>query len=129
MKFIDILCKRSVPQLKQSRWCRAIRCPCRSTLTRVLSSHAALVEYTSISGRTLQQSIESEMSGGLEGLLLAIGESGHPGRARAARETWRFTSALFFSVKCVNGVPAFFAELLYKSMKVNVQLVTTCDNM
>lgn len=27
-----------------------------------------------------------------------------------------------FSVKCVNSVPAFFAELLYKSMKVNVQI-------
>lgn len=28
----------------------------------------------------------------------------------------------FFLVKCVNSVPAFFAELLYKSMKVNVQI-------
>ncbi|TWW60845.1 annexin A3a isoform X2 [Takifugu flavidus] len=68
-KFIDILCNRSIAQLKQT-----------------------LVEYTSISGKTLQQSIESEMSGELERLLLAI-------------------------VKCVNSVPAFFAELLYKSMK------------
>ncbi|TNM90098.1 hypothetical protein fugu_004332 [Takifugu bimaculatus] len=68
-KFIDILCNRSIAQLKQT-----------------------LVEYTSISGKSLQQSIESEMSGELERLLLAI-------------------------VKCVNSVPAFFAELLYKSMK------------
>ncbi|CAG09630.1 unnamed protein product, partial [Tetraodon nigroviridis] len=69
MKFIDILCKRSVPQLKQT-----------------------LVEYASVSGKTLQESIQSEMSGRLESLLLAV-------------------------VKCVSSVPAYFAELLYKSMK------------
>ncbi|XP_063066548.1 annexin A3b isoform X2 [Engraulis encrasicolus] len=67
--FIDILCHRSVPQLRQ-----------------------ILVEYKSISGKTLQESIESEMSGKLEELLVAI-------------------------VKCVKSVPAFLAERLYKSMK------------
>ncbi|XP_036385015.1 annexin A3-like [Megalops cyprinoides] len=68
-KFIKILCRRSVPQLRQM-----------------------LVEYKSISGKTLQQSIEGEMSGLLEELLVAI-------------------------VKCVKSVPAFLAERLFKSMK------------
>lgn len=34
----------------------------------------ALVEYKNISKKTLQQSIESEMSGNLEDLLVAVGE-------------------------------------------------------
>lgn len=68
-KFVDILCHRSIPQLRQT-----------------------LVEYKNISGKTLQQSIEGEMSGELEELLVAI-------------------------VKCVKSVPAYFAERLYESMK------------
>ncbi|KAJ8286922.1 hypothetical protein GJAV_G00044930 [Gymnothorax javanicus] len=68
-KFIDILCHRSVPQLRQT-----------------------LVEYKSLSGKTLQQSIEDEMSGDLSDLLVAI-------------------------VKCVKSVPAYLAERLFKSMK------------
>ncbi|XP_041792414.1 annexin A3a isoform X4 [Chelmon rostratus] len=68
-KFIDILCQRSIPQLRQT-----------------------LVEYKNISGKTLQESIEGEMSGELEELLVAI-------------------------VKCVKSVPAYFAERLYGSMK------------
>lgn len=35
---------------------------------------AALVEYKNISKKTLQESIESEMSGNLECLLVAVGE-------------------------------------------------------
>ncbi|XP_047448652.1 annexin A3-like isoform X2 [Mugil cephalus] len=68
-KFIDILCHRSIPQLRQT-----------------------LVEYKNISGKTLQQSIEGEMSGELEELLVAI-------------------------VKCVKSVPVYFAERLHESMK------------
>uniref|UniRef100_A0A671XHX9 Annexin n=2 Tax=Sparus aurata TaxID=8175 RepID=A0A671XHX9_SPAAU len=68
-KFVDVLCQRSIPQLRQT-----------------------LVEYKNISGKTLQQSIEGEMSGELEELLVAI-------------------------VKCVKSVPAYFAERLYQSMK------------
>ncbi|CAK6970018.1 annexin A3a [Scomber scombrus] len=68
-KFIDILCHRSIPQLRQT-----------------------LVEYKNISGKSLQQSIEGEMSGELEELLVAV-------------------------VKCVKSVPAYFAERLYESMK------------
>ncbi|XP_029018887.2 annexin A3a isoform X2 [Betta splendens] len=68
-KFIEILCQRSVAQLRQT-----------------------LVEYLNISGKTLQQSIESEMSGNLEKLLVAV-------------------------VKCVKSVPIYLAERLYKSMK------------
>ncbi|XP_036383335.1 annexin A3a [Megalops cyprinoides] len=68
-KFIDILCHRSIPQLRKT-----------------------LVEYKNISGKTLQQSIEGEMSGLLEELLVAI-------------------------VKCVKNVPAYLAERLFKSMK------------
>ncbi|XP_071396882.1 annexin A3b isoform X2 [Centroberyx affinis] len=68
-KFIDILCHRSVPQLRQT-----------------------LVEYKGMSKKTLQDSIESEMSGNLETLLVAI-------------------------VKCVKSVPAYLAERLFKSMK------------
>uniref|UniRef100_A0A673N124 Annexin n=1 Tax=Sinocyclocheilus rhinocerous TaxID=307959 RepID=A0A673N124_9TELE len=48
-KFIDILCHRSVPQLRQT-----------------------LVEYKSLSGKTLQESIEREVSGRLEEILVAI---------------------------------------------------------
>ncbi|KAM9734944.1 annexin A3b isoform 1-T2 [Menidia menidia] len=68
-KFIDILCSRSIPQLRQT-----------------------LVEYKNLGKKTLQQSIESEMSGDLEKLLVAV-------------------------VKCVKSVPAYFAERLFKSMK------------
>ncbi|KAM9338567.1 annexin A3b [Symphorus nematophorus] len=68
-KFIDILCHRSIPQLRQT-----------------------LVEYKNLSKKTLQESIESEMSGNLEKLLVAI-------------------------VKCVKNVPAYLAERLFKSMK------------
>lgn len=34
----------------------------------------ALVEYKSLSGKTLQESIEKEMSGNLEDILVAIGD-------------------------------------------------------
>ncbi|XP_042364879.1 annexin A3b [Plectropomus leopardus] len=68
-KFIDILCHRSIPQLRQT-----------------------LVEYKNISKKTLQESIESEMSGDLEKLLVAV-------------------------VKCVKSVPAYLAERLFKSMR------------
>ncbi|KAM6901670.1 annexin A3-like [Lycodopsis pacificus] len=68
-KFIDILCHRSIPQLRQT-----------------------LVEYKTISKKTLQESIESEMSGDLEELLVAV-------------------------VKCVKSVPLYLAERLFKSMK------------
>ncbi|XP_029999054.1 annexin A3-like [Sphaeramia orbicularis] len=70
-KFIDILCHRSIPQLRQT-----------------------LVEYKNVSGKTLQESITSEMSGDLADLLLAV-------------------------VKCVKSVPAYFAERLYESMKLD----------
>lgn len=39
---------------------------------------AALVEYKNISKKTLQDSIESEMSGNLEELLVAVGENKKP---------------------------------------------------
>ncbi|XP_073333776.1 annexin A3b [Pagrus major] len=68
-KFIDILCHRSIPQLRQT-----------------------LVEYKAISKKTLQDSVESEMSGNLEKILVAV-------------------------VKCVKNVPAYMAERLFKSMK------------
>lgn len=68
-KFIDILCHRSVPQLRQT-----------------------LIEYKNIGKKTLQESIKSEMSGTLEELLVAV-------------------------VKCVQNIPAYLAERLFKSMK------------
>ncbi|XP_031711411.1 annexin A3b [Anarrhichthys ocellatus] len=68
-KFIDILCHRSIPQLRQT-----------------------LVEYKNISKKTLQESIEGEMSGNLEELLVAV-------------------------VKCVKSVPLYLAERLFMSMK------------
>uniref|UniRef100_A0A8C3AD60 Annexin n=1 Tax=Cyclopterus lumpus TaxID=8103 RepID=A0A8C3AD60_CYCLU len=67
--FIDVLCHRSIPQLRQT-----------------------LVEYKNISKKTLQESIESEMSGSMESLLVAV-------------------------VKCVKNVPAYLAERLFRSMK------------
>lgn len=39
---------------------------------------AALVEYKALSKKTLQESIESEMSGDLEKLLVAVGEKPLP---------------------------------------------------
>uniref|UniRef100_A0A673FP54 Annexin n=1 Tax=Sinocyclocheilus rhinocerous TaxID=307959 RepID=A0A673FP54_9TELE len=68
-KFIEILCKRSIPHLRQT-----------------------ILEYKNISGKTLQKSIEKEMSGNLEELLVDI-------------------------VKCVMSTSAYFAEKVYKSMK------------
>jgi len=49
-------------------------------------------EYQKISGKDIEESIKSEMSGCLEDVFLAI-------------------------VKCLRNKPAFFAERLYKSMK------------
>uniref|UniRef100_A0A8C6VZ71 Annexin n=1 Tax=Nothobranchius furzeri TaxID=105023 RepID=A0A8C6VZ71_NOTFU len=50
-KFIDILCHRSFPHLRQ-----------------------VIVEYKNISKKSLQEAIEGEMSGNLEKLLVAIGK-------------------------------------------------------
>uniref|UniRef100_A0A672MUJ4 Annexin n=1 Tax=Sinocyclocheilus grahami TaxID=75366 RepID=A0A672MUJ4_SINGR len=55
-----------------------------------------ILEYKTISGKTLQKSIEKEISGDLEELLVAI-------------------------VKCVMSTPAYFAEKVYKSMKVQIE--------
>ncbi|XP_053277742.1 annexin A3a [Pleuronectes platessa] len=68
-KFIEILCGRSISQLRQ-----------------------ICVEYKKLSDKSLQESIESEMTGELEELLVAI-------------------------VKCAKSTPAYFAEELHKSMK------------
>ncbi|KAG7264393.1 hypothetical protein CRUP_024998 [Coryphaenoides rupestris] len=68
-KFVDILCLRSVPHLRQ-----------------------IMVEYKSLSKKTLQESIEGEMSGNLEDLLVAI-------------------------VKCAKSTPTYLAERLFKGMK------------
>ncbi|CAL8278021.1 unnamed protein product [Merluccius merluccius] len=68
-KFVDILCHRSVPQLRQ-----------------------IMVEFKSLSKKSLQESIEGEMSGDLEDLLVAI-------------------------VKCAKSTPTYLAERLYKGMK------------
>lgn len=40
----------------------------------IILSLTALIEYKNISKKTLQESIESEMSGDLEDLLVAVGE-------------------------------------------------------
>ncbi|CAL8321192.1 unnamed protein product [Lota lota] len=68
-KFVDILCHRSVPHLRQ-----------------------IMVEYKSISKKSLQEVIEGEMSGSLEDLLVAI-------------------------VKCAKSTPTYLAERLFKAMK------------
>ncbi|XP_069482443.1 annexin A3 [Ambystoma mexicanum] len=68
-QFIEILCTRNVQQLK-----------------------LMFEEYRNISKKTIEESIDSEMGGHLEDLLLAI-------------------------VKCVKNTPAFFAERLHKAMK------------
>ncbi|KAF3849150.1 hypothetical protein F7725_015647 [Dissostichus mawsoni] len=52
-------------------------------------------EYQKISGRDIEDSIKREMSGCLEDVFLAI-------------------------VKCLRNKPAFFAERLYKSMKIDM---------
>ncbi|XP_074849857.1 annexin A3 [Carettochelys insculpta] len=68
-KFSEILCLRSLPHLKRT-----------------------FDEYRNISKKTIEESIQGEMSGHFEDLLLAI-------------------------VKCVNNTPAFFAERLHQSLK------------
>ncbi|XP_014912364.1 annexin A4 [Poecilia latipinna] len=69
VKFLTVLCVRN-----------------RNHLLRVFQ------EYQKISGKDIEASIKSEMSGSLEDVFLAI-------------------------VKCIKNKPAFFAERLYKSMK------------
>ncbi|XP_007567714.1 annexin A4 [Poecilia formosa] len=69
VKFLTVLCVRN-----------------RNHLLRVFQ------EYQKISGKDIEASIKSEMSGSLEDVFLAI-------------------------VKCIKSKPAFFAERLYKSMK------------
>uniref|UniRef100_A0A8D0G8T1 Annexin n=1 Tax=Sphenodon punctatus TaxID=8508 RepID=A0A8D0G8T1_SPHPU len=68
-KFTEILCFRSLPQLK-----------------------ITFDEYRNISKKSIEDSIQGELSGHFEDLLLAI-------------------------VKCVTNTPAFFAERLHKSLK------------
>ncbi|XP_075060075.1 annexin A3 [Mixophyes fleayi] len=68
-KFIEVLCLRSFPQL------------------RLTFDH-----YKSICNKTIEESIEGEISGHLEDLLIAI-------------------------VKCARNTPAFFAERLRKAIK------------
>ncbi|KAJ3605287.1 hypothetical protein NHX12_027337 [Muraenolepis orangiensis] len=69
MKFVEILCNSSVPQLRLT-----------------------MVEYKTLSNKSLQDSIEGEMSGSLEDLLVAI-------------------------VKCAKSTSTYLAERLYKAMK------------
>ncbi|XP_027880890.1 annexin A4 isoform X2 [Xiphophorus couchianus] len=69
VKFLTVLCVRN-----------------RNHLLKVFQ------EYQKISGKDIEKSIQSEMSGSLEDVFLAI-------------------------VKCIKSKPAFFAERLYKSMK------------
>lgn len=105
---------------------------------------SALVEYKNISGKTLQESIEGEMSGVLEELLVAIGtfnslrillcETPHCQFLMYGimytiyEQSIHFSSnimlcknhfCLSLAVKCVKSVPAYFAECLYESMKVS----------
>ncbi|XP_046885503.1 annexin A11a isoform X2 [Hypomesus transpacificus] len=68
-KFNAILCARSKPHLR-----------------------AVFHEYQQMSGRDIEKSIEREMSGNLEGGMLAV-------------------------VKCIKNTTVYFAERLYKSMK------------
>ncbi|XP_062991230.1 annexin A3 [Elgaria multicarinata webbii] len=68
-KFIEVLCFSSFPQLKLT-----------------------FEEYRNISGKKIEDSIQSELSGDFEDLLLAI-------------------------VKCASNTPAFFAERLNKCLK------------
>lgn len=108
---------------------------------------SALIEYKNISGKTLQESIEGEMSGALEELLVAIGTF------NTLTKIWHFvhditdTCSIYegnlywkpfldqtlvvslsyhvqatsvpLAVKCVKSVPAYFAERLQESMKVS----------
>lgn len=86
----------------------------------------ALVEYLNVSGKTLQQSIESEMSGNLKKLLVAVGRSdaAHSHCADSCLCNKRFNHSFCpSSVKCVKSVPTYLAERLYGSMKVNTLLL------
>lgn len=68
-KFIEVLCLRSFPQLRLT-----------------------FDEYKNICNKTIEESIEGEMSGHLEDLLIAI-------------------------VKCARSTPGFLAERLHKAIK------------
>lgn len=96
-------------------------------------SLAALIEYKNISKKTLQESIESEMSGNLEDLLVAVGERSAPSWRPDMHVEWgarEINLNNLFSpplVKCVKSVPAYMAERLFKSMRVSPGVNTRSD--
>lgn len=81
-------------------------------------------EYQKISGRDIEDSIKREMSGSLEDVFLAIGQL-------CVLQCFNYLhvfscilgskklNLLIIAVKCIKNRPAFFAERLYRSMKVN----------
>lgn len=70
----------------------------------VLLVCSALVEYESISGKTLQESIEGEMSGELEELLVAIGTTNALGG---------FCSRFFpLNLRLTSALKGFYSSLL-----------------
>lgn len=90
-------------------------------------------EYQKISGRDIEDSIKREMSGSLEDAFLAIGQSW---ALQYFSHFYVFNCLLVyikhlltFAVKCLKNKPAFFAERLYKSMKVNENIFAHVRNM
>lgn len=80
-------------------------------------------EYQKVSGRDIEDSIKREMSGSLEDAFLAIGQLWvlqYFCHFYGFNCLLGYKKRLFtFAVKCMKNKPAFFAERLYKSMKVN----------
>lgn len=139
MKFIDILCKRSVPQLKQSRSRRTrtaatpawVRSDPRSLRTgqRLWNTPALVAKPCRRASRARCRGSWSRCCS--PSVSPRIPETSDRRRQKLENLSDRSDSGVLFHlcclfpVKCVNGVPAYFAELLHKSMKVNMQLVSS----
>uniref|UniRef100_A0A1A8L5I8 Annexin n=1 Tax=Nothobranchius pienaari TaxID=704102 RepID=A0A1A8L5I8_9TELE len=89
-KFIDILCHRSFPHLRQ-----------------------VIVEYKNISKKSLQEAIEGEMSGNLEKLLVAIVKC-------AINVPVYFAERLFKSMKGVGTTESVLTRILVSRCEVDL---------
>lgn len=78
-----------------------------------------------MSKKTLQESIESEMSGTLQHLLVAVGEKPQTSWTKSCTFEAQRLQCSCFPVKCVKNVPAYFAERLFSAMKVKRASPTT----
>lgn len=93
----------------------------------VCSPPAVFNEYLKISGKPIERSIKGELSGDFEKLMLAVGTSARGGRCAVVGLCWAvgrgagvppLTLPVSPAVKCIRSTAEYFAERLYKAMKV-----------